>query len=93
MNLLCRLRGHDTQGWDQIPDRFFFNSYAPDAITVNGDTRILHLHKQVPAWWHFFGHGQVEDPTDPMEWTDQECRCRRCGILFWEAEFFPFGRR
>lgn len=82
MNLKCWFYGHDTQGWEIIPDRFFSRQYAPDPHGA----RYGKPHKMVPTWFLFFNHGDRG-----WHWEKQECRCKRCGKLFWEAELIPLG--
>lgn len=80
MRLYCWLFGHDTNGWEQVPDRFMFRQYAPDPVGA----KYGKPHKMVPLWWHFFGHGK-----HAWTWDRQVCRCTRCGTLFWEDDLVP----
>lgn len=84
MNLRCWLFGHDTQGWEIIPDRFFSRQYAPDPEGA----KYGKPHKMVPEWFVFFGYGEYA-----FKWRRQDCRCKRCGTLFWEADLVPLGER
>jgi hypothetical protein len=78
---VCGYYGHDTEGWEIIPDRFFKRQYGHDPYSREP-------HIMVPMWFHFFGHGKY-----PWKWEKQECSCKRCGELFWEADLIPLKEK
>ena len=86
MGLRCFLFGHDTMGWETVADRFFFRQYAIDETNLQKHGGMIPAHKMCPEWLAFFGYGKYG-----MKWTHQECKCKRCGTLFWEAEFKPLA--
>jgi hypothetical protein len=85
-DLYCLTHGHDTEGYEQVVDRFFGVQFDPSGYHV-----IHSSYKpgaQCPTWLKFFGFGKY-----PMRWEKQKCECKRCGTLFWEAELLRLDER
>jgi hypothetical protein len=79
---------HDTDGWAIVPDRFFADQYALDQENPGKNGGLMPHHKMIPEWMLFFGYGKY-----PWKWEKQDCRCKKCGVLFWEADLVPLKEK
>lgn len=71
-DLICFFVDHDTRGWIRRPDIFLAKQFDPSGI------HWMHSHYRPDAMWSRLAQ------LYPEKYDKQECRCRRCGALFWE---------